>query len=908
MKGKRMKDKKETEAQHTEELSHLRQRIAQLEASEKRYRDFVENVEDACLEMDLAGNYAFGNNALFQAIGYTREEFSQMKRWQLFPTREESDRITVIYHDIYRTGIPHKIVNYSIIHKNGTIRDFEASVSLIRNEEGNPVGFRGIARDVTEQKAIEAEQARYRNFVENIEDFCFEIDLAGNFTFVNHAMLSRFGYTMEESLGMNFKTYIKPEKFNKIFSEFNTLYQTGKPLKLLDYEIVHKDGSIITLELSVSLICDAQGKPAGFRGISRDITEKTKIVEKLEKYKNFVENVFDICWESDLDGKLTFINSAVLRKLGFSEEDLQKNKYTQYTTPEETGRVHQIFSDMLRTGIPVTTIEHEIILSDGQVRYLELSASLKRDAAGKPVGIRGISRDVTEKRKMEAAQESYRAFIENIEDGCWELDLKGYCTFCNQATLDQFGYSADEYKKITSRDYATPEEGKRIRGIYREMFRTGKPVKVHNQEIIRKDGSTRILEVSASVIRDASGKIIGARGINRDMTEHKRMEAEHEKLVAQVNQAQKMESLGTLSGGIAHDFNNLLMGIQGYASLILLNTDPAHPHFEKLKAIESQVQSGANLTKQLLGYARSGRYEVKPTDLNDLIRKTTNIFGRTKKEIRLFESYGESLWLVEADGGQLEQVFLNLFVNAWQAMPGGGSLYVNTQNVILDEFYIKPYNVDPGRYVKITVADTGVGMDKATQQRIFEPFFTTKGMGRGTGLGLASVYGIIKGHKGFINVYSEKGHGTSFNIYLPVSHKRLISEEPVISRVTGGHETILLVDDENVIIEVAGEMLTGLGYQILVADCGEKAIEIYKENKDRIDLVIMDMIMPTMGGGETFKEMKAINPKVKVILSSGYTMNSEAKHIMDQGVSAFLQKPYNLEEISGKIRAILGTG
>ncbi len=440
------------------------------------------------------------------------------------------------------------------------------------------------------------------------------------------------------------------------------------------------------------------------------------------------------------------------------------------------------------------------------------------------------------------------------------------------------------------------------------MFPTGKPVKVHDQEIIRKDGSTRILEVSASVIRDASGKIIGARGINRDMTEHKRMEAEHEKLVAQVNQAQKMESLGTLSGGIAHDFNNLLMGIQGYASLILLNTDPAHPHFEKLKAIESQVQSGANLTKQLLGYARSGQYEVKPTDLNDLIRKTTNIFGRTKKEIRLFENYGESLWLVEADAGQLEQVFLNLFVNAWQAMPGGGSLFVNTRNVTLDEFYIKPYNVDPGRYVKITVADTGVGMDKATQQRIFEPFFTTKGMGRGTGLGLASVYGIIKGHKGFINVYSEKGHGTSFNIYLPVSHKKLISEEPIIAKVTGGHETILLVDDENVIIEVASEMLAGLGYQILMADCGEKAIEIYKENKDRIDLVIMDMIMPTMGGGETFKEMKAINPKVKVILSSGYTMNSEAKHIMDQGISAFLQKPYNLEEISGKIRAILGTG
>jgi len=858
--------------------------------------------------MDLSGNFTFGNDALFKISGYTREEHLQMKRWQLFPTREEADRIANVYSEIYRTGIPRKIIDYLILHKDGSVRNISASVSLIRNEEGNPVGFRGIGRDVTEQKKIEAEQERYRNFVENIEDFCFETNLAGNFTFVNRTMLNRFGYTLEKALGMNFKSYIKPEEVHKIFSDFNNLYRTGKSLTLLDYEIVLEDGSTITLELSVSLICDAQGKPAGFRGISRDITEKRKIVEKLERYKNFVENVFDICWESDLEGNFTFINSVVLRRLGFSKEDLQKTNYNQYTTPEEADRISQMFYDMYSTGNPLKTIDHEIILSDGQIRYVELSASLKRDAAGHPVGVRGISRDITEKRKMEAQQESYRAFIENIQDGCWEIDLNGYCTFCNQATLEQFGYSAEEQKKITSRDYTTPEERKRIRKIYREMFHTGKPIKVHDQEIIRKDGSRRFLEVSASVIRDPSGVIIGARGINRDVTDYKRMKVEQEKLMAQINQSQKMEALGTLSGGIAHDFNNLLMGIQGYASLMLCNTDPSHPHHDKLKAIESQVESGSNLTKQLLGYARSGRYEVNPTDLNDLIKKITNLFGRTKKEIRLFESYAESLWLVEADAGQLEQVFLNLFVNAWQAMPGGGSLYVETQNVTLDESYIKPYHVTPGRYVKVTVTDTGVGMDQATQQRIFEPFFTTKTMGRGTGLGLASVYGIIKGHKGLINVYSEKGHGTSFTIHLPVSQKKPVSKEPVVSEIKGGHETILLVDDENVITEVTGEMLAGLGYQIIIANSGEKALEIYREKHGRVDLVIMDMIMPTMGGGETFREMKAINPDVKVILSSGYTLNSEAKHIMNQGALAFLQKPYKLDELSGKIRTVLATG
>jgi two-component system, cell cycle sensor histidine kinase and response regulator CckA len=900
-----MKDKKEAATLYTEEFSNLKKRIQQLEASEKRYREFVENVEDACLEMDLSGNFTFGNDALFKTGGYTREEHLQMKRWQLFPTREEADRIANVYSEIYRTGIPRKIIDYLILHKDGSVRNISASVSLIRDEEGNPVGFRGTGRDVTEQKKIEAEQERYRNFVENIEDFCFEVDLAGNFTFVNRAMLNRFGYTKEEALGMNFNSYIKSEELPNIYSEFNALYKTGKPLPLISHEIVHKDGSTITLELSISLIFDAHGKTMGFRGISRDVTENRKMVAKLERYQNFVENVYDICWESDLEGNFTFVNSAALRKLGFSREDLKKVNYRQYTAPEEARRISTLYRDMYQTGIPAKIINHEIILSDGQIRYLELSVSLIRDAAGSPAGVRGIARDVTERKKMESEQERFRTFFENIEDGCWEIDLQGYCTFCNKAVLDQFGYAAEEVKNITSTDYTTPEERERLRGIYQEMFRTGKPVKVHDQEIVRKDGSVRFLEVSASVIRDASGTIIGARGINRDVTERKRMKIEQEKMMAQFNQAQKIESLGTLSGGIAHDFNNLLMGIQGYASLMLCNTDPTHPHYEKLKAIESQVQSGANLTKQLLGYARSGRYEVNPINLNDIIQKTTNLFGRTKKEIRLFEKYGESLWLVEADGGQLEQVFLNLFVNAWQAMPGGGSLYVETQNVTLDESYIKPYDVTPGLYVRVTIADTGVGMDKETQQRIFEPFFTTKTMGRGTGLGLASVYGIIKGHKGIINVYSEKGHGTSFNIYLPISKKMPIHQEPVVSEIRSGHETILLVDDENVITDVTSQMLSALGYQILVADGGEKAIEIYRENHDRIDLVIMDMIMPVMGGGETFSRIKAINPKVKVILSSGYTLNSEAKEIMKQGVLAFLQKPYNQDELSRKIREIM---
>jgi signal transduction histidine kinase len=312
-----------------------------------------------------------------------------------------------------------------------------------------------------------------------------------------------------------------------------------------------------------------------------------------------------------------------------------------------------------------------------------------------------------------------------------------------------------------------------------------------------------------------------------------------------------MEAIGTLAGGIAHDFNNLLMGIQGYTSLMLLDTSPGHPHFEKLKAVESIVQSGADLSRQLLGYARGGRYEVKALNLNEVIEKTASMFGRTKKELEIHRNLLPGLWSVEADQGQIEQVLLNLFVNAWQAMPGGGSLYLSSNNVMLDEEYIKAYDdVKPGPFVKISVTDTGVGMDEQMKARIFEPFFTTKGMGRGTGIGLASVYGIVRGHKGIIAVYSEKGHGASFNIYLPASDK---AAEERIARPKAenikGHETILLAEDEPVIAQVTTEMLKSLGYEVLNASTGEEAAEIYREHRERIDLVIMDMVMPGGGGG-----------------------------------------------------------
>ena len=385
------------------------------------------------------------------------------------------------------------------------------------------------------------------------------------------------------------------------------------------------------------------------------------------------------------------------------------------------------------------------------------------------------------------------------------------------------------------------------------------------------------VEASVSLMRDTEGKPVGFREIARDVTNRKLAEEEKDRLEAQFQQARKMEAIGTLAGGIAHDFNNILMGIQGRASLMLLDVDPSNPHFEHLRGIEEHVKSAADLTKQLLGFARGGKYEVKATDLNELADRSASLFGRTRKEITIHRKFQPELWTVEVDRRQMEQVLLNLFVNAWQAMPAGGEIYLQTENVVLDEAYVKPHGVKAGQYVKISVTDTGVGMDEQTKQRLFDPFFTTKEMGRGTGLGLASAYGIIKNHEGIITVYSEKGHGSTFNIYLPASDKEISDEKKALGDLVKGEGTLLLVDDEEMILKVGKPMLEKLGYKVLVARSGKEAIQVYQKNRDLIKMVILDMIMPQMSGGETFDQMRATNPQVKVLLSSGYSINGEAR-------------------------------
>ena len=500
--------------------------------------------------------------------------------------------------------------------------------------------------------------------------------------------------------------------------------------------------------------------------------------------------------------------------------------------------------------------------------------------------------------KSKRAEALYRSLLDSSADAMITYDLEGKAQFVSPVFTNIFGWTMEEVEG--ERIPFMPEsEREKTMAIIHDLVEYGKPCQAFRTKRSTKDGRLLDVSISASRYDDHKGNPAGLLVILRDISGTKRLEA-------QLQHAQRMESIGTLAGGVAHDFNNLLMAIQGNASLVLLDKDSDHPDYKRIRNIENQVHRGASLTKQLLGFARGGKYEVTPTNLNEIIRASAKMFARTKKEITINSKYQENIWTVEADQGQIEQVLLNLFVNAWEAMSGTGELFVETENLVLNTDDVKSLEIKPGRYIKISVSDTGIGMDASIRERIFDPFFTTGKMGKGTGLGLASSYGIIRNHGGIIHVESEKGKGSTFDIYLPVVESEVRSQESEVGEgIKSGTETILIVDDEEIIIDVSPEMLNELGYEVLTARSGEEALEQYRINRDKIDLVILDMIMPDMRGGETYDRLKQIDPEITVLLSSGYSIDGQATEILKRGCNGFIQKPFNIEILSRKIREVL---
>ena len=537
---------------------------------------------------------------------------------------------------------------------------------------------------------------------------------------------------------------------------------------------------------------------------------------------------------------------------------------------------------------------------DDKDMWMDIRAYPILDMDGRVVRIVEHWRDISELKKGEASlkesEEKYRLLVENanasifiFQDNEFKFSNRKAREMARRLGISKLRKPITNYLHQDDRHDHMDQLQDRLNGLEE---------KPHALTFRLKDITDETIWVELNTVNITwQGKPATLNFVS-DITRNKKLERRFQ-------EAQRMESLGTLAGGIAHDFNNLLMGIQGNVSLMYLEIDPGHELYDKLISIEDCVESGSRLTKQLLGFARGGKYVVKPMDMNQIIQNSSEMFGRTRKAIKIHGDYEENLWTVMVDRSQIEQVLVNLFLNAWQAMQGTGELYLRTQNVTLDSRFVKSHDAVPGRYVKLSVVDQGIGMDEGTQRRIFEPFFTTHEPGRGTGLGLASAFGIIKNHNGFIVVESKLGEGSRFDVYLPATDKKPEVEMPSIETIESGTETILLVDDEDYIIDVGRLMLDGLGYTIHTANCGRDAVDLFQQRKDDIDLVILDLVMPDMDGEAVFHELRNIDPEIKVLFASGHYVVEQTRALLKSGRSDFLQKPFNLRQLSTKIRTIL---
>jgi PAS domain S-box-containing protein len=521
-----------------------------------------------------------------------------------------------------------------------------------------------------------------------------------------------------------------------------------------------------------------------------------------------------------------------------------------------------------------------------------------------------LNKTVDELRRIQNAlqqsESKYRHLVESANVGILIIE-EGKVKLANPHIMRLAGYTADEVLDTPFEQYLVPEERERVKDIYTRRIRGEDAPDIYESALRHKNGSRLEIEISVTQLtydlRPAELVFL------RDITEKKTAIVEKEQLEARLRQSQKMEAIGQLAGGVAHDFNNMLAGISGFANVIKRQFKNIDPQLDRyVNSIITASERATDLTTKLLAFARKGIFQMYPVDMHEIINVAIRILERTiDKRIEIKKDFGAKKAVVLGDPTQLENMILNLAVNARDAMPNGGRLTFSSQELLVGEDYTKnlPYKMGHGRYLQISVSDTGLGIEESIMGKLFEPFFTTKNLGEGTGLGLASVYGTVKKHDGFIEVQSEVGKGSTFIILLGLLDKRgqkpkLSVEEPKYGR---GH--ILVIDDEEVVRDVALEILKDLGYTATVCEDGEQAIAYYKDNFQSVDLVITDITMPKLSGYDCFKELKTINPKVKVLVSSGYSIDGEAKRFINEGAMGFIQKPFDFNRLSAIIFDIL---
>ena len=879
-----------------------------LQRSEEKYRTILETMQEGYFEVDLAGNFTYFNDSTCRLVGYSPEEMIGMNNRQ-YTDELYAKKLFQAFNEVYKTGQPTKAFDWQIIRKDGTKRFVEASVSLHTDSSGRPIGFKGVNHDITERRqaesqreaaleALQKSEEKYRTILETMQEGYFETDLAGSLTFFNDSMCRILGYTKEELMGMNNRQFANQEQSKKIYKTFSEVYKTGKPANEMDWQIIRKDGTKRFGEASVSLQTDSAGKEIGFRGLARDVTERKLIENALreseEKHRILLEESSDPIFSFTQEGKYTYVNPAFAAGVGKPVEEIINKTIWDVFPKEEADKRFAALSHVFQTG-QEKVVELRVPLAGGD-RYYVTTITPVKDNGGAVVSAICSAKDITERKQ---AEETYRNIFLNSQIGLFRTNMHtGLMLDANDAVAQFLGYQdraslLAEPFNIAER-YVDPEDRKKMVSLLQAKGE----FQNFEAKFRRNDNSTILIRFSARLVKDKGW----LEGVSEDITERTALEA-------QLQQAQKMESVGRLAGGVAHDFNNMLGVILGHAEMALMKIDPTHPIHNDLTEILKAGEHSADLTRQLLAFARKQTVAPKVLDLNATVEGMLKMLKRLiGEDIHLNWQPEANLWPVNVDPSQIDQIMANLCVNARDAISGVGKMTIETGNIIIDEEYCVAHaGIVPGEYVQIAVSDNGCGMDKEILAHIFEPFFTTKGVSEGTGLGLATVYGAVKQNNGFINAYSEPGQGTTFTIYLPryAGKARRVRTEGTPIPAQRGQELILIVEDEPAILEIATTMLEMQGYTVLAASTPGEAIRLARENKGDIHLLITDVVMPEMNGRDLAKNLLSLYPNLKRMFMSGYTANVIAHHgVLDEGVY-FIQKPFSIKELAAMVRKAL---
>lgn len=892
-----------------------------LKESEEQYRKLIETSPDPILITDLDANIMMANRQAVEVYGCKKKEELIGKNAFNIIARHDRKRALKNYKKILKSGTV-KNVEYTLLKNDGTAFIAEMSTSLLKDSEGNPKAIIGIVRDITFRKRVEKalieSEELYRKLIDTSPYSITINDMNGKIVMVNQGSVEMHGCKRKEDLiGKNAFDFIEPESREKLMKNMKKMIEAGGE-KLNEYTLRDMNGNYFPVEVSSSILTDKDGVPKAMMAIGRDISERKRfekaIKESEEQYRMLIETSPDSITLSDMDGRMVMANQAAIDMRGYSsEEELLRKNMMELIAPQDIEKAKKGIKETLEKG-RVKNIEYTLLKKDGTSFFADICVSIIKDAEGNPNLFMAVVRDISERKKMEKAlaaeKERLSVTLRSIAESVISVDIKGNVVFMNEVAEQLTGWTQAGAigKPLCDVLNVVDSKNKPIacHEIVNDVIKKGDiscTITIDEGILIAKDETEKIIDQSCAPIRDKDNNILGVVIILRDITDKQKLEKE-------LFKATKLESIGLLAGGIAHDFNNILTGITSSLFMAKMSLDKDSTIYKFINEAEKAAFRATKLTNQLITFAKGGAPIKESQSIREIIEEAVG-FSLSGSNIDCELKLPENLWAIEIDRGQIDQVITNLIINAEQAMPEGGTITLNAENIVIGDSIPKDTTaflpLNPGNYIKISVKDEGSGIRPEDLESIYDPYFTTKD--NGSGLGLTICYSIIRKHNGFIYAKSRMGVGTTFHVFLPVSGKKAkkIEQKEEETPLTGTGK-ILVMDDEEVVRITAGQILKSLGYKVDYAKDGSDAIRVYKKamETEPFDVVIMDLTVPGgMGGMEAIEKLIEIDPDVKAIVTSGYSHDPIMANFKEHGFSGVITKPYMVEEFNAVIRRVI---